>query len=141
MLRADPFVGREGELRALASARDAGGAWCVLVEGPAGAGKTALVERFLATSPGLFVLRASGERGEADVPLGVVDQLLRRAGGSAVLDLVAGLDGPSAIVVDDAQWADRESVVALVFAARRLVHERVMVIVISREHARLDGVE
>ena len=64
------FVGRERELAALGAASFA------LVEGAAGVGKTALVERALAGR----VLRVSGEPAEIAVPSGVLDQLFRRAG-------------------------------------------------------------
>ena len=55
--------------------------------------------------------------------------------GLAVLSLVAELAEarPVLVLVDDAQWLDRASAEALVFAARRLHAERAAVIVASRD--------
>ena len=55
--------------------------------------------------------------------------------GLAVLSLIAELaEGrPVLLLVDDAQWLDRASAEALVFAARRLHAERAAVIVASRD--------
>ena len=55
--------------------------------------------------------------------------------GLAVLSLIAELaEGrPVLVLVDDAQWLDRASAEALVFAARRLHAERAAVIVASRD--------
>lgn len=55
--------------------------------------------------------------------------------GLGVLSLIAELaeDRPVLLLVDDAQWLDRASADALVFAARRLHAERAAVIVASRD--------
>jgi AAA ATPase domain len=80
---ARPFVGRQGEIKALqvelAAARS-GHPRLVLVEGPAGMGKTAVLDHFLANVSDLTVLRATGEQWEAFVAFGIVDQLMRTAG-------------------------------------------------------------
>ena len=95
------FVGRTEELDVLrarlADAR-AGRPWIVQVQGPAGIGKTALIERFVggegrgsiaasaasrsgrAGSRPPTVLRASGEEAETLLAYGVLDQLARSAG-------------------------------------------------------------
>src|SRR3954468_24649820 len=70
------FIGRQSELGALEAALS-GAPSVVLVQGPAGVGKTALAQRFAA---GHRMLRAAGEPGERDVAFGVADQLLRRGG-------------------------------------------------------------
>src|SRR4051794_41961477 len=82
------FVGRRQELSALESelahARE-GRPRVVLLEGAAGIGKTALIERFLASLGDVTVLRAGG--GETERPLafcGLAPLLLRPGGGGGV---------------------------------------------------------
>jgi DNA-binding CsgD family transcriptional regulator len=78
------------------------------------------------------------QRDALDAALG-----LQRAGprdrflvGLAVLSLLAELaeDGPLVCLVDDAQWLDRASAEALVFAARRLGAEAIVVVFAARDH-------
>ena len=102
------------------------------------------------------MLRATGEQWEAFVAFGVVDQLMRVAGvssarlragrdrslpgeepvgvGARILEALAELEqkAPLVIVVDDAQWADIDSLRALLFVARRLVRERVLLVLAER---------
>jgi len=146
------FVGRERELDALEEGMErarAGEPWLVLVEGPAGIGKTSLVEHFLAEVRDATVLRASGDLSESDLAFGVVDQLIRRAGeppprerdhlgaGKRILELLGTLqdDHPVVLFLDDAHWADVPSLRALLFVVRRLVADRVLIVATSREHA------
>ena len=146
------FVGRKRELEALEEGLEharAGRPWLVLVEGPAGIGKTSLVEHFLVDARDVTVLRASGDLSESELPFGVVDQLLRRAGeppprepdhlaaGARILDLLGGLqdEHPVVVFLDDAHWADVPSLRALLFVVRRLVADRVLVVATTREHA------
>jgi AAA ATPase domain len=80
---ADVFVGRETELETLSAELGTvrgGLPRVVLIEGPAGIGKTALVDHLLRSESDVRVLRASGDPWEASVPYGVVDQLVRAAG-------------------------------------------------------------
>jgi ATP/maltotriose-dependent transcriptional regulator MalT len=156
---AHSFVGRQAELTALqaelAMVR-AGHPRLVLVEGPAGIGKSAVLDRFLAGPTNLRVLRAAGEQWEAFVAYGVADQLMRVAGvssarllagrqrslpaeepvgvGARILDVIEELEqkAPVAIVVDDAHWADVDSLRALLFVVRRLVQERVLTLLAQR---------
>jgi DNA-binding CsgD family transcriptional regulator len=141
---------REAELTALErllEAACAGEAQFALVEGPTGAGKTLLVEQFIAAHPEIRVLRASGERHERGIARGVVDQLLRRACGDAassdagarLLDHLLSHTEPLIVVLDDAQWADPESVEAFVFAVRRLGAAHVVALTISRPGVALES--
>ncbi len=99
---------RAEEMAALEAALDAavaGEGACLVVEGPAGIGKSALLDaaRRCAGARGMTVLVARGDRLEADFPYGVVRQLLERQAhddpellaGSASLGAGAlGLSGP-----------------------------------------------
>jgi DNA-binding CsgD family transcriptional regulator len=99
----------------------------------------------------------AGAEAEAGVHLGVAEALLRalaaRAGLTAdpavtlggtdplacgvalveLLGLAQGSDGVAAVVVDDFQWVDSASVVALAFALRRLNSDRILAVFAGRE--------
>jgi AAA ATPase domain len=98
------FVDRRAELAMLRAQLDqarSGRPRVVLVSGPAGIGKTALLDRFLHQETDVRVLRASGDEAEAMLGYGVVDQLLRLGGasGSTVLATHNGeRPGPPALV-------------------------------------------
>ena len=156
----DVFVGRAAELAQVAQVMtrvQAGQPWLVAIEGDPGVGKTALARRCLAEAAagGLRVLSARADQAEADLDFGIVDQLLRAAGGTAYAAALAGeagsaassfavgarllevvgervAAGPVAIVVDDLQWADRKSAEALTFMLRRLSVDPVIAIMIYR---------
>ncbi len=150
------LVGRDEELALLADAA-AGGARCVVVEGAAGIGKTALLRRFRALTPGLLLATAEAE--EALVDYALADQLLRAAGverpqvigsgadlaavGLRLLEALASGGGeaggarrdraaPLVVAVDDAQWADAASLRALLFALRRLAEEPLLLVLAVR---------
>ncbi|MFD9858480.1 helix-turn-helix transcriptional regulator [Streptomyces alboflavus] len=160
----DAFCGRTRELAALQQDFAdvcAGSPRLVLLEGPGGIGKTALVRRFLDSVHGTCVLHASGEENESALPCGVLAQLVGQsplpvpetlaglvrvpqslhanlpplAAGFGLLDLLSEVQGkgPVVLVVDDAHWADPESLNALTFALRRLRHDRVLAIVALRD--------
>ena len=173
-----PFVGRQAELAVMQARLTealAGRPQTMQIQGPAGIGKTALLEHFLHDSgaePAPIVLSASGEETEQLLAYGVLDQLVRSAhvadpppgeSGSvpAPLDLVPGqvadqvddpvtvgarfldfldrLDGRGVVLaVDDAHWADRPSLQALIFALRRLVADRVLAIIAVRDDRATD---
>ena len=122
----------------------------MVVDGAAGIGKTALVERFLARASDVTVLRASGDESERDLPFGVLDQLLRRVGqpspehgddhvsaGARLLERLGALQDDHSVLVflDDAHWADASSLRALLFVVRRLVADRVLVVIATRDDA------
>ncbi|MFJ9821112.1 AAA family ATPase [Streptomyces sp. NPDC101151] len=157
------FVGRGPQmeqLQACACAVRTGVPWVVAVTGEAGIGKTALIRRLTDGLTGFDVLWASCDATEQDYACGVLGQLARRlASGSpakAALDaegvladtapvalgsaLVTALtaaqeQGPVAVVVDDAQWADAASMAALGFVARRMWRERILIALTARSDA------
>lgn len=153
-------------------ARDRNGA-LLIIEGSAGAGKTALLQAAArrARRAEAVVLQATGSELEQDLGYGVVRNLLegtvagagpvRRRGllaGAAVLAapvvspkrttpvadpaavlhglfwLVSNLaeSGPLVLLVDDAQWADRQSLRFLAYLARRLQDLPVLLVVAMR---------
>ncbi|WP_405845152.1 AAA family ATPase [Streptomyces sp. NBC_01518] len=155
------LFGRIGEIAALTRSIDSacvGHPALVLVEGPAGIGKTALVEQVVqaqrgqAERPAPRVLRVTGVPWESDLPLGVAAQLARARGDGASLPDPADPDAvletsrilhrqwttvqatePLLVIVDDAHWADAESLRAIRSAVRRMADERVLVLVLARD--------
>jgi DNA-binding CsgD family transcriptional regulator len=153
----DVFVGRAAELARIAEVvarAKAGQPWLVAIEGDPGVGKTSLARRGLVEA-GLTVLSARASPAETDLDFGLVDQLLRAAGGARppvrpadgaggaassfavgarLLEAVGEQQdaGPVAIVADDLQWADRRSVEALTFMLRRLSVDPVVAVMIYR---------
>jgi DNA-binding CsgD family transcriptional regulator len=136
------FVGRAAELEFLTRAWQAStgrAARVIGVEGDAGIGKTALVQRFRAEVAPAACVWASGDEQEAHLPWGVLWQLATQLHPDLV-SLVEELDAQAdplfvgkgvlryldaaqslLVVIDDAQWADRASLAALRFVARRLL--------------------
>lgn len=169
--RDDGLIGRQAELRLLERELDevrAGRPRIVLVQGPPGIGKTALLRRFLDEAGGLRILGTGCEETEAGLMYGVVGQLIRVAGvplpdvltglglpggvppdpssvGGGIVELLRRAQGeaPVALVVDDVQWSDPASVHALLFALRRLRLERVLVLISARDGDRgpLEGLQ
>ncbi|MEV6170993.1 AAA family ATPase [Streptomyces sp. NPDC051954] len=139
------FLGRTdelAELRRLYGEASAGRPQLVVVEGPAGIGKTALVRHFITGTAEGHVLAAAGEEHEADLPYGVLSQLLGRpvhtdplTAGAELLEPLGELqhEEPVVVVVDDAHWADTPSLRALTFALRRLRADRVLALLALRD--------
>jgi ATP/maltotriose-dependent transcriptional regulator MalT len=155
-----PFVGRQNELALLRTRLEAtrgGRSQIVLVAGVAGIGKTALLQAFFASTHYL-VVGASGDNLETGLPYGVTEQLasglpqpvpewLTKLGteratrahpvqiGAGLVDLLGCLQAkePVIIVIDDAHWADQESLQALAFALRRLRGNQVLTLLAARE--------
>lgn len=108
------FVGRADSLALLAAARErarAGHPQRVLVEGPAGIGKTALVRRFLRGDT--RVLYGAGEEAESELAFGVLEQLLGR-GGSGPGNGTGDGDGGEA---GRGRWADAHAAGAALLEA------------------------
>ena len=130
----------------------------VLVEGDAGMGKSSLLARFVPTAGGTAVLRASGDEGESTLSYGVICQVAAAARSLGVAtpallsgELAESLD-PLAVgadllsvfdalgrsgqltllLVDDLHWSDPLSARALLFCLRRLLADRVLVVVTAR---------
>ena len=84
--------------------------------------------------------RPPGESGSAPVPLNLepgraADQVDDPVTvGARFLEFLDRLDGPGVVLaVDDAHWADRPSLQALIFALRRLAADRVLAIIAVRD--------
>lgn len=109
------------------------------VEGEAGIGKTALVQRLRTEAQPALTVWASGDEQEAHLPWGVLWQVASQLSPELVAQ-VEELDAQAdplfvgkgllryfesvtslLLVIDDAQWADRSSLAALRFVARRLL--------------------
>nr|WP_188191734.1 AAA family ATPase [Nonomuraea sp. SYSU D8015] len=159
--RDEQFVGRCRELAVLHAQLGRaceGRSSLVVLEGPAGIGKTALAGEFLSAIENAVVLDVSGEEGEAELPYGVLGQLSAQfeplpealaslpgpgaaaqpdplVVGAALLELLGRLQrtSPVVIAVDGAGWADLPSLHALTFALRRLRTDRVLTLLIARE--------
>ncbi len=141
------FVGRAAErdwLDERLSTAVAGRPSTVVVDGPPGIGKSALVSTFLDGLRDVRTLNASGDESEAFLQFGIVRQLLGTsdgswedpfAAGAAVLQDLDRLGDRQATVlaVDDAHLADAASLGALTFALRRLAADPVLAIFVTRD--------
>lgn len=148
-------MGRENEVAVLRAAWQSavgGSARVAAIEGDPGIGKTALIETLLADIPAP-VVRVAGVSADSKYPWRILDEITRRlalarpAGRPGHMDPLAspsfvgqGLTealqsaGEVILLVDDAQWADRASMAALQYTARRLRDDPVLLILAYRRH-------
>ena len=160
--------GRAEEQRTLSTLLErarAAGSGILVLRGPEGIGKSALLADTVAQAEGMRVLQAVGVESESGLAFSGLHQLLR-----PLDDLIPGLPGPQAnalraafglssdggddlflvgaaaltliataaetepllCVIEDAQWLDAASLVAITFAARRLQAERVAMVFAAR---------
>lgn len=162
----------QGEIeRLLEGARD-GRSGTLVIRGPAGIGKSALLEYAAGQAVGMRVLHGVGIESEAALPFAALHLLLhtgldrihvlpdaqatalsgalglrdappesRFLVGLATLSLLSELAGDGALLclIDDAQWFDQASIDALVFAARRLEADGVVMIFAARPDYQATG--
>ena len=145
------LVDREREtavLRTMVDELAAGRHGCLLVEGPAGIGKTRLLDelRRLAAGADVWARSARSSTLEQGFEWGVarqlfdsaVDDVVRRGEPFAVLrglyEVVTSLadDAPSVLCVDDVQWSDEASLQFLAYLVRRLEGIPVLVVLALR---------
>ncbi|MFI5954697.1 ATP-binding protein [Cryptosporangium sp. NPDC051539] len=146
------FVGRGPELAQLSYAWAAtvgGDPRIVGVTGAPGTGKTRLVEEFLNGLSGVTTLWLAADENEVDLNWEILRLTVGRLPGSATAETIRTVDphanpvfvgdalstdlsraAPLVLVVDDAHWADRASIEAIRYAARRLHSAPVLVVVI-----------
>ncbi len=149
------IVGRSAELDDLdqcARTAAAGVPRCVLVQGEAGIGRTALLRRFCAQETAAEIWWATGDPLETELPYGLVSQFYRHVtpvgdqphpwadrvppnvpavevGGHLLRAMESAQRvRPLIVVVDDAQWLDEPSFGALSYALRRLHSGRVLLV-------------
>lgn len=113
----------------------------LILRGPAGSGKSTVVRRFMENNKHLAAWTSGGARWERDLAGSALQEML---GGSdtagpdplpeALLAFLQAVGRRTGIVlVENLQWADAESLAALLFAWRRLRNERVLVILTLRQ--------
>ncbi|MFC4694866.1 BTAD domain-containing putative transcriptional regulator [Geodermatophilus arenarius] len=154
----DGFIGRPGELAALAAAWAAAGAGrgtAVVVTGEPGIGKTRLVEAFAARAGAAVRWGRCAEIGGAP-PYWPWQQVLgglpeAALGADTGARFALGLDTarrlhalaaerPLLVVLDDLQWADRDSLHVLEVVLSQLHGSRLLLAVTCREEATADPV-
>jgi hypothetical protein len=143
---ADVLADREFELARLRAVLGDGQPAVVTVEGPPGVGRTALAAcaDAMAVAAGVRVVHATGGPGDVGTPLGLVSQLmaplltpdgpqctvLREGALDRLIHefLAVARERPLLAIVDDAQWADPESVRWLHGVARRMTGTRLVLL-------------
>lgn len=160
----------QGEIDRLLAAARTGRSGALVLTGEAGIGKSALLGYAAGRAPGWPVLRTVGVESEAELPFSALHLLLgpvldhvaklpaaqaaaltgaigpapdpvgdRFLVGLAALTLLSDL-GPILCLADDAHWLDRGTADALLFAARRLNAEGIVMIFAGRSGVAAPGV-
>ncbi|MGW6904461.1 AAA family ATPase [Streptomyces sp. NPDC054940] len=124
----------------------AGRGGVLVVSGAVASGKTALLRAFgeRANAAGALLMQATASEAERDMPLGVMGQLLLSAGlpdegmaGAAQSAVVAELcaivletarEKPVTLIVDDVHHVDQDSIECLLYLARRLSKNRILMV-------------
>ncbi|GAA3725176.1 DNA-binding CsgD family transcriptional regulator [Spinactinospora alkalitolerans] len=118
-----------------------------LIEGSHGSGKSVLLSRFLTQCRGAATIRAAALPWEAGEPYGLAHHILDGCGATdgdpsdGPRLLVDALDVPdtlTVVVVDDAQWADIETLRALATAVRRGRAGRLLVLLAADDGAQVE---
>lgn len=124
----------------------AGRGGVLVVSGAVASGKTALLRTFgeRVNAAGALLLQATASEAERGIPLGVMGQLLLGIGmadesavgasRSAAVTELSGIvletarEKPVTLIVDDAHHVDRYSIECLLYLARRLTSNRILVV-------------
>ncbi len=161
--RRSAFVGRAAALEVLREAWAdvlAGTPRLVGVEGEAGIGKTALLRAVVAEVDPASVLWVAGDDDERTLAFGLVGRLATGAGapglsttlrdwaaslgpgsdpllvGAGLLSVLTAGSDPLLVVIDDGHLADSPSLAAFRFVARRLLRDRVLMVLAFRPEER-----
>jgi len=154
------LVGRSAEfdrLRRWSADVEAGKTTVAVIQGEAGIGKTRLVEAAVDRMPGWSVAMANADQAESKLPYALLERVTRSlarfdvrrppavgfrhasgmdplAVGASMVQILGSTPSatPVALVVDDAGWADQQSLRALTFALRRMDADRLLVIFVVR---------
>lgn len=129
-----PLLERSGELdvlRAAAAVAGNGAPRFVVIEGPAGIGKTRLLDEFVAESA-MRPLRARCDELERDLPHGVLRQLFEPVGEPREILHWLIAHTPVLLAIDDVHLADGPSLRWLLYLARHLADVPVLVVVTRR---------
>ena len=130
-----------GILTRLLQAAEGCTAQLVIVRGPAGCGKSTMVRRFMENNKHLAAWTSGGARWERDMAGSALQEIVDSSNTANALPLPERLlaflktvgKRTGIVLVENLQWADAESLAALMFAWRRLRNERVLVILTLRE--------
>ncbi|MDO5669986.1 MAG: LuxR C-terminal-related transcriptional regulator [Corynebacterium sp.] len=112
---------------------EAGGGVLFLITGPVGSGKSSLVRDIARSLPGWSGIRVSALSWHAHDEGALLGHILDRADFPDLFALVDREGARTAIIVDDAHWADVTSLRALIEATRRLQHGRLAVIMTTAD--------